>query len=841
MNFYTHITRIGDTIAYRGYKDGKRIIERRDFYPRFFMPSKENNRWKTLDGRSVKEIKPGTMSDCRDFIDRYRGVRGFEIFGNSDYIYQFIGDEFPNEIQYDPSLLKICCIDIETRCDNGFPNIEEANEPLNAITVRVGDQINVYGVGDYKLDSSFNCHRFDNEEEMLMEFLRWWQGADIDIITGWNVNLFDIPYLVHRLNRVFGDNTANALSPWKKLKRRTIKIMERENTAYEVVGIPILDYLDLYKKFTFITRETYKLDHIAEVELGERKVDWSKDYESLKDFYTKNFQRFMEYNAQDVNLVIRLEEKLKLLELGLALAYSAKVNLTDVFSQVRTWDQIIYHHLNERRIVIPMKPEGEEKDEQYVGAYVKEPLIGMHKWVVSFDINSLYPHLIMQYNISPETRLEDKLELNIDKILNGQETEKIGSVGDMCVAANGTIYRKDFQGFLPELMDKMYADRKHYKNLMIEAKKELASVEDHIKKNSTIELLAKKRKLEFDVSKYHNFQLVRKIQLNSAYGAVGNEWFRYYSKDMAEAITCSGQLSIRWVINHINSFLNKTMKSDKDYVIASDTDSVYLCLDDLVNSVVPVADVTKTVNFLDKFCKTVLQKEIDKSFDQLCTVMNAYANRMVMEREVIADRGIWTAKKHYILNVWDSEGVRNSSPKLKIMGIETSRSSTPAPVREALKQSIHIIMNGDEKQLQDQVAEFKKKFMSLKPEEISSPSSCNGLNDYKSSNTIYKKGTPIAVKGALLFNHHLKRFGIDKKYQEIREGEKVKFIYLMVPNPISDAVISFQSSLPREFDLHRFVDYQTQYEKKFLKPLKTILDTVGWVEEEQSTLDSLFA
>jgi DNA polymerase elongation subunit (family B) len=461
--------------------------------------------------------------------------------------------------------------------------------------------------------------------------------------------------------------------------------------------------------------------------------------------------------------------------------------------------------------------------------------------VVSFDINSLYPHLIMQYNISPETRLSDKLELNIDKILDGGESEKIGSVGDMCVAANGTVYRKDFQGFLPELMDKMYADRKHYKNLMIEAKKELSLVEESIKKCSTIELLAKKRKLEFDVSKYHNFQLVRKIQLNSAYGAVGNEWFRYYSKDMAEAITCSGQLSIRWVINHINRFLNKTMKTEKDYVIASDTDSVYLCLDDLVNNVVPGADVTKTVNFLDKFCKTVLQKEIDRSFDELCTVMNAYANRMVMEREVIADRGIWTAKKHYILNVWDSEGVRNSSPKLKIMGIETSRSSTPAPVREALKQSIHIIMNGDEKQLQNQVAQFKKKFMSLKPEEISSPSSCNGLSEYKSSSTIYRKGTPIAVKGALLFNHHLKRFGVEKKYQDIREGEKVKFIYLKVPNPISDTVISFQSSIPKEFDLDRFVDYQTQYEKKFLNPLRTILDTVGWYEEERSTLDSLFA
>ncbi len=825
--FYTNVSLVGDGILYRGIKNGVSVKKVHKYRPTLFVPAMEKTEHRTLDGEYVEPFQPGYVTDCRKFVDQYKGVGNFKIYGNTDYVYQFIGDSYPDEVSYDFSKIPIAYIDIETTCEDGFPDIDDPNEEIIAITLTVNEKTFVFGSKNFSLPAEDNLEVFvsDNENDLLHSFISVWESESPHAITGWNIKFFDIPYLVQRIERVLGPVESSKLSPWKKIREKQIERQGKKHTTFQILGVSILDYLDLYKTFTYVNQESYRLDHIAFVELGERKLSYS-EFDSIKDFYKKDFQKFVEYNVKDVRLVQRLEEKLKLIELATALAYSAKVNFEDVFSQVRTWDQIIYHYLRGYNIVIPSKKEG-KKEDQYVGAYVKDPIVGQHDWIVSFDLNSLYPHLIMQYNISPETKIQENKDYCItpNSILKG----KIPTETKHSLAANGTRYTKEHKGFLPALMEKMYKERKMYKKKMIECQKRQQDGED----------------LENEIAKFNNFQMVRKIQLNSAYGAIGNQYFRYFDVDMAEAITTSGQLSIRWIADKLNEFLNKTVGTENyDYVVASDTDSVYLRLGNLVDKICPDKSKEQIVEFLDKASKDIILPFIEKKYDELAGLMNAYSNKMIMDREIIADKGIWTAKKRYMLNVLDSEGIRYKKPKLKIMGIETTRSSTPAIVREKLKQAISLIMLTDESTVQAFISTFKEEFVELDPEEVSFPRGVSNLEKYKSSSSIYSKGTPIAVKGALLYNYFIKQKNLDKKYNLIIEGDKVKFTYLKEPNPIStvkgEKVISFVNSLPKELDLHRFVDYNKQFDVAFLDPLKTILNVIGWDTEKRSTLESLF-
>jgi DNA polymerase elongation subunit (family B) len=378
----------------------------------------------------------------------------------------------------------------------------------------------------------------------------------------------------------------------------------------------------------------------------------------------------------------------------------------------------------------------------------------------------------------------------------------------------------------------------------------------NISKLSDAELIELKRQTENDISKYHNFQLVRKIQLNSAYGAIGNQYFRYYSTELAEAITLSGQLSIQWIGQELNKYINKTVKTENvDYVIASDTDSVYLCLNTLVEKVFPniglfdgspaTANTKTIVDFLDKAANELFLPFIDKKFNELADITNAYENKMQMGREVIADKGIWTAKKRYMLNVWDSEGVRYTEPKLKIKGIETTRSSTPEFVRKHLKTAINITLNGTEQEMVDFIEKCRDEFYSLPPDQMAFPRSVNGMTKYADKDTIYRKSTPIAVKGALIYNYHLKQMKLEKKYKKIIEGDKIKYLHLKKPNPFGgmkgeDQVVSFPNILPKEFELEKYIDSKMQFEKSFIDPLTAILDTIGWSTEKKNTLENLF-
>jgi DNA polymerase elongation subunit (family B) len=828
--FYTSVVQYGSKMLVRGYdKSGSPFKHRVDFNPTIFVPSKNPTQYQTLDGKFVASLQCGNVHETKEYIERYKDIQGFEVYGNNNWVAQFISDTYTGEIVPDTDLIKIFSLDIETKTENGFPDIPSANEEMLLITLQDNKTKKIVTFGRKPIgnagDVDYRC--FEDEAQMLKEFLIYWQENCPDVVTGWNINFFDIPYLIRRIEYVLGESFAKKMSPWDMIRERKVAMKGSEELTYDIQGVAMLDYMDLYKKYTYSAQESYRLDHIAFVELGEKKLDHS-EYATFKDFYTQNWKKFVAYNIHDVHLVDKLEDKMKLIELQLTMAYNAKINYEDVFSQVRMWDAIIYNHLREKGIVIPQN-SGNHKAEKFEGAYVKDPIVGLHKWVASFDLNSLYPHLIMQYNISPETMLEGRETVNVDYLLDKRIDTSHLVNSNKTLSANGVCYTKDKLGFMPELMQKMYSNRSKFKKQMLKCEQEYQN--DKSKKH-----------LLKDISRLNNLQMAMKIALNSAYGAMGNQYFRYFDLRMAEGITLSGQLSIRWMANKLNAFLNKTLKTEKkDYVIAIDTDSIYLTLETLVESVCAGKTDEQKIKYMDKICEDVFQPFIDKGYQELADYMNAYSQKMQMKREVLADKGIWTAKKRYILNVHNSEGVQYAEPKIKVMGLEMVKSSTPQVIRNKLKDSIKVILEGEQSKVHSYIHAFRDEFNKLSVEEIAFPRSVNGLRDYGRVSSIYGKSTPIAVRGALLFNHHIKDKGLEKEYQPIRDGDKIKFVYLKIPNPIQEDVISFSQELPKELNLHSYVDYEKQFEKVFLDAVQIVIEPLGWSVEPKSSLEDFFA
>ena len=829
MKFYTNVEQAGNRLLVRGYEGGVPFSNRVPFNPTLYIPTKNYSEWRTLEGGCVEPLPMGSINEAKEFIKRYKEVEEFPIYGNSRYLYQYIAEQHPEEeIRYDVSKIRVFTIDIETAAENGFPNIETADQEILAISIKdsYAGRIIVFGARPFdNKDPMVDYMHFASEETMLQAFLSYWNENCPDVITGWNVQLFDIPYIARRIDRILGESYTKTLSPWKLISCREIFIKGRKQIAYDLRGIATLDYYDLYRKFTYTNQESYRLDHIAFVELGSKKLDHS-EFDTFKEFYEGDWQKFIEYNIHDVRLVDQLDDKMKLIELAYTMAYDAKVNYEDVFSQVRMWDNYIYVELLKRKIAIPPKKESATKTEKYAGAYVKEPKPGFYDWVVSFDLNSLYPHLIMQYNISPETLLDKRHSTaTVDKILN----KELEIDGEFAVCANGAQYTKEKHGFLPQMMQKMYDSRVIFKKRMIKAKQQY-------EKTPTVELMK-------EIARCNNIQMAKKISLNSAYGAIGNEHFRYYRLANAEAITLSGQVSIRWIEDKMNGYLNTLLQTKGvDYVIASDTDSIYLNLGPLVTKFFSAKsdDKAAIVAILDKICEEKLEPFIESSYQELADYVSAYDQKMQMKRENIADRGIWTAKKRYILNVWDSEGVRYKEPKMKIMGLETARSSTPAYFRDKLYAAFKIIIGKTNDELINFINVVRTETRERPYNEVAFPRGVNNLAKYRHPNEIYQKGTPIAVRGALLYNYYVKKHNIENKHPLIQEGEKIKFMYLRTPNPLHENVVSFFGDLPKEFGLENYVDYQTQFEKSFLEPLKNVLQCIGWSHKKSVSIGSFF-
>lgn len=834
MKFYTSVSRYGNNLLYRGYDNGKKIQKRIKYKPTYFVSTNKPTNWKSLDGVSVAPIQFDSMREAKEWLQVNKQVVGRHIYGNDKHIPAFINDEFPGDIEFDRNQINVTTIDIEVQSDAGFPEPEQAAHEITAITIKnnIDNTYYVWGLGDYDVENGYMqdnrviYKKCNTEAELLLDFIGHWSLPSNcpDVVTGWNSRFFDIPYIVNRIFRIHGEEVVKRLSPWGLIDRRDVTTMQRKHIAYEIQGIAQMDYLDLFKKFgySYGPQESYKLDHIAHVVLGERKLSY-EEFGNLHTLYKYDYQKFIDYNIKDVELVDRIEDKMGLVTLALTMAYRGGVNYGDVMGTTAIWDAIIFRNLYQNNVIVPF---AEEKFKSpYPGGYVKDPHVGMHDWVVSFDLNSLYPSIIMQYNMSPETIIDGKvIALDVDKCIQGVNVD----TDNKCVAASGQYFKTTEKGILPKIIDQMYSERVIIKKQMLASQQELQKVN----KNDKQELY----RIQRDIAIAENQQMSIKILLNSLYGALGNKYFRFFDQRIAEGITLTGQLTIRWAEKAINQYLNKVLKTSKDYVLAIDTDSVYVCLNDLVKAVNP----QNPLEFVNTVCREKLEPVLEQSYDKLFKMLGGIDNRMVMKREAIADRGIWTAKKRYILNVYDNEGVRYAEPKLKIMGIEAIKSSTPAPCREALKEMFKVIISGSEADVQRNIESFRTYFKTLSPDQIAFPRGITNLSKFRDKTTIYKKGTPIHARGSLLYNKLLMDKSLTKQYNKIQNGEKIKFIYLRTPNSIKEDVISFSDYLPEEFGLHRYIDYEKQFSKTFLDVIEPILTAINWNSKEIATLDEFF-
>ncbi len=830
-NFYTYAWQYGNSILTRGVRNGKRFTERHPFTPTLFVKSKDRSEYTSIDGQYLKPIVFGDNSDCKEFIDNYAKVENYPIFGQTDLTYQYLSTMYPKDIDFDMSQMRIFSIDIETTAEHGFPDTENPIEEVLLITIvdNQTKEIFTWGSGEWKpgeetKDLNVTYTYCSDEMDLLQNFMTWWANDYPDVITGWNLELFDMPYLVGRIDRIFGDSVKNTLSPYNMTRKKTVRGHNRDLLKTDIKGIIQLDYMDLYKKFTYTFQESYRLDYIAEVELGKKKLE--SGFETFREFYENDWNRFIDYNIIDTVLVDELDDKMKFLELIITMGYDCKCNYNDIFSSVRTWDCLLYNHLLQKNIMLPQKKEN--FSEGFPGGYVQEPKTGKYKWVVSVDATSLYPSIIMQHNLSPEMLAQNHkpIDCTVDSVLERKHKLKLKDA-DLSMAANGYLFRKDKQGFMAEITQKFFDDRQRYKKLMKEAEQEYEDT--------------KNPKLKNDIAKYHNFQMARKIQLNSLFGAIGNKWFRFFDERIAEAITPSGQLIIRDTGKVVDEFMNKFLDTeDEVYSFYTDTDSCYVTLDTMVDKHLKGKSRDEIINIIDRFTEDKLVPAINERMADLGEYMNVFQPKIEFKREAISDSAIWVAKKRYAMNVWDNEGVRYKTPKLKVMGLEIVRSSTPAPIRESLREAVALCLNEGEKELQNFVEESWQSFKKMTPEEMAFPRGCNNIEKYSSRETVYTKGTPMHVRGALVYNHLVKTQKIENKYQVIQDGDKIKFLYLKEPNHVRENTVAFNGSMPKEFDLHRYIDYELMFEKAFLDPLNTIVDSLNWKTRPVATLEDLF-
>ena len=900
MKFYTNVSRgPRGHLLYRGYDNGRRVTERVKFKPTLYIPSKkEKTVWTSLvENSPLEPMQFDSTYDAKQFIERYETIKeSYPIYGSKRWISQFLQEKFPDEIHFDRDIINVATLDIEVMSNDGFPHPEEARHEVITITIKnnIDNTYYVWGMKPYDSDKKLISARveyrqFVDEQSMLLDFVTWWATPknNPDIVTGWNSRFFDIPYLVNRISQLLGKETVNLLSPWGSIESQNVKTKHGEQFAYVIAGISQLDYMDLFRKFTTHTygnQESYKLGSIANVVLGDDKLSY-EEYGTLHALYENNFQLFVDYNIKDVEIVDRLEDKLGLITLALTLAYIGGVNYTDTLGTTAIWESIIYRDLMRRGIapnvhqIVPSykyevvgaaedSTSGTSREASHIaGGYVKPPKVGLHNWVCSFDLNSLYPNLIIQYNMSPETVLPEQTpDIDVDSVLTGIEV--IPTIPNAITAANGVGFDPTRIGVIPRLIREIYDRRVSLKKVMLTEKKRFETIE----KSNKLE----RYKCEREISRLENQQVAVKILLNSLYGAMGNKYFQYYDTRIAEGTTLSGQFAIRSAENKVNEFLNKTLKTKNiDYVIAIDTDSLYVSMEAIVQKFNP----KNPVKFLDEYCAKAIEPIVGEAYDFLAEKMGCPTNRMAMKREAIADRGIWTAKKRYILSVHNNEGVQYAKPKIKVMGIESVKSSTPAVCRDALKHMFDIIMTKSEKEAQIEIALFRDKFENLSPAEIAFPRGVTQVNYYRpedggsiyatsehpavavekvqdrdpitgkllwdpiTSKPVMKEievtitSTPINARGALLYNHYIKANGLEQKYPLIRDGDKMKYIYLKKPNFICENVIAFIDTLPKELNLDRHVDCQLQFEKTFLDPLNIIFKAIGWQLEASKTVN----
>lgn len=834
MDFYTSVEKKGNKILYRGIENGHRVNKRIDMQPCIYTSTTRESDIKSLSGTPLIKLQYESINKANQIIDDMKGISNFQICGQTEWNLQYISEKFGYEdIAFDIRNIKIYEFDIETKVPDGggFPNADVANEEIQLITVKdfKSKKSITFGTSPYTGNQDISFYYYDSEEKMLRAFLNFWKRDYPDVVTGWNSFGFDFKYLYNRYTKIFSEKVANEFSPWGIIKPEERTFKNITSSGFKIKGVAQLDYLHLYKQHVQNKKEMYTLDFIASIEIGAQKLENPDPEDSFKNFYEKYWNTFVEYNVRDVSLIDDLDAKKGFIKLQISLAYLAGVNYEDITSPIRMWDSIINRYLTSNNIIPPALNDKEEKTKKYSGGFVKAPLTGHHKWVASFDLDSLYPHLIMQYNLSPDTITDEKLDLDFDKLLAKQEDTSRAKQLGFSLAASGWMTRKDKKGFLVELMFNLYNKRKKIKQEMLRLEREYEKTHDESLLNQ--------------ISLHHVHQWALKIALNAAYGALGNANFRYYDLRLADSITTSGRLSVQWMQNHINEWMNKQFNTkDEDYVVYGDTDSIYVTLEKFIENKENKNKTTlEKIDIMDDICENMIEPVIDQGYKELAEYMNAYEQKMHMKREVLADAGIWVAKKRYILRVYNSEGTPHNPPELKILGLDMIKSSTPRKLRNVMKQSLPFFLDKDEEGFHKFMSDFNKEFFAYPLEEVSSPKGVNDIEKWiepeQNGTNSCKKGTPFHVKASVAYNNSLTKFGLENKYKKISSGDSVKLVPLYEPNPLGVPVVAYLDKVPEEFQIEKYVDYGTQFYKAFEKPVEGICEVMNWKTKETMTLD----
>lgn len=820
---YTHVSQRYNKIYFRGYRDGKRVQTSDAFYkPRLYLPATESTGPSSLYGADLRPVDFDSIALAKEWVRDNRDL--IKIHGNDKYEYDFIHKNWSGEQTVSVSDLCVEIIDIETTVGNGsaaFPDVDDPEEEITLVSFKN------YGT---KKMVTFGCLPADvpgyvlcrDEADLLQRVVNYVVDTDPDIITGWNCVYFDIAYLVARSNAVIGERATQRLSPFNHVDRKVDKVMDREQTWYSIAGRSVLDMLDLYKKFRFINRPSYKLDYIGQVEIGKTKL--KNPGRDFKDFYTNYWQTFVEYNQMDVHLVDELEDRLGMIYLAVTLAYLSKVNFDDVFSPVKTWENYILDTLRAENVFCELKKGNQ--DGTIVGGFVKSPTPGLYEWTGSFDATSLYPSIIMSLNMSPETLVDMIPDISSDELVLGNVSLP---TSDFATAANGSRYSKESLGVLPRLTKHVFDARKAAKNRMLELKREYELTGEEATKRESARL--------------HVLQLALKVKSNSLFGVTSNAYFLFFDNRIAEGITMTGQYIIQTVANKLNPYLATISGTPvgTDHVITMDTDSLYCHLGYVVEKhLANIRDDQKICDALMKICLERIAPKLDAITNKIGVDMNFYANRISFKLEAISRRSVFLAKKRNFQKVLDNEGVRYKTPDYKVTGIETNRSSTPDVVRGWLMDAIILILDEpNQTVLEDYVERRRSEFRSYPIEAIAFPRGVNNMRKYSDPEKIYRGGCPIAVRAALLYNNLLVKKNLGGKYPRIEEGSKIKFIYLREPNTLKEDVVGFIDTLPAEFGLGKYIDYDKQFDSVFLSPLTKITDALKWHASEGTSLMDL--
>lgn len=839
-NFYTNFELDWDYLLLSHYKNGKKCNERIKLRPYLFVPAATNTPYKSYDDKSVMRVDFTSVKEAREFVRSYEGVSNVKIYGFPHYHYTHIYENFKN-IKFDKSQLKVFNFDIEVDTVGGYPKHNMADKEINLITAKIFGSKDIYtlGLGEYKntskeieiqklRDQGYQIHyrAFDNEKDLLFAFMQLWEKLAPDVVTGWNVRFFDIPYVIKRLSYHFSDEIVNKLSPFGKIKSDVVTMFNKENDVYSIVGIPTLDYMDIYKKFSFSNEESYSLNYLSGKILGATKLDYS-EYGTLAKLQVGNWEKFTDYNIIDVIRVEQIDEKVRFMDIAFEVAYETKTNYTDSLTTIRVWDVMIHNYLMDRNITVPYSSDN-RKERQIAGGFVKDPQLGKHKWVMSFDFKSLYPHLCMTFNISPDTYLGTFKPIfglmSVEKILDGQLVQYTDQMiqNNATITGCGTVFSKKKKGFAPAIMEHLFDLRAEHSKKEDKYTKEYAESKDpEIEKQAQI---------------FASKSLAIKYILNGGYGAFSNEYYRFFADQIAESFTLSGQLAIKTVEKYVNRKLNEYYgATNLDFICAIDTDSVYLVLDKIVEKFCDI----DPVDFLEEFSK-VIQGWIQESLEELYSQTNAFQKKLFMSLESIGP-AIWMAKKRYVMSLPSYKKVRYNPPKIKIMGIEAVRSSTPQIARKWITDAIPLALAGEEREMKAYVDDKWNQFSEADFASIAMPRGTNDLEKYANKNTIYEKGCPLHVRGALLYNSIIRKNSLEDTINEIASGDKVKVMYLKMPNPIMENVIAIPEDLPKEFDfLIDYVDYSLQFDKVFLDPLKRITNAAGISLSNDISMEGFF-